>query len=226
MNKFKKAASVLLALLMIVVTTSCQSKEKKAFSTSKQAYDQITKAYKIADVISSNLYEAWRLGVYEREDLTTDMLLEELNLSEDELIEGVVCYFLKVKGEDYTTATDTTIKEQRESAEWIINRLFAEGDDVFQWAVNITTSAHIANGDFDFAKIALKNAKSLMKELSEKHSDYEHYPNLKGYFTSVSALLDFCESPEGSFEQLTETTNKYSNEIRDYQRDLDYIFED
>ena len=44
------------------------------------------------------------------------------------------------------------------------------------------------------AQTALNEAKAQMKELSEKYSDYEHYPNLKGYYTTTSSFFDFCNN--------------------------------
>lgn len=70
------------------------------------------------------------------------------------------------------------------------------------------------NGKAEEAQTALDAAKTQMKELSEKHSDYEHYPNLKGYFTTTSSFLEFCQNPTGSFEQLKDTINDYKNKAR------------
>ena len=58
----------------------------------------------------------------------------------------------------------------------------------------------------------------------KKYSDYEYYPKLKELLTQVSALLDFCNNPEGSFEQVKDTINNYKNGIRDLTNDLNYIF--
>ena len=65
-----------------------------------------------------------------------------------------------------------------------------------------------------------------MKTLSEKYSDYEHYPALKGYYTTTDAFFDFCQNPSGSFEQVKTTINDYRNDCRSYNKDLNYIFED
>ena len=66
----------------------------------------------------------------------------------------------------------------------------------------------------------------MMKELSSDYSDYEHYPALESYFTNTLAFFDFCQNPEGSFEQVVETFNNYRNNAREYFFDLNYIFED
>ena len=64
-----------------------------------------------------------------------------------------------------------------------------------------------------------------MKKLSEKYSDYEHYPNLKGYYTTTKSFFDFCQNPTGSFAQYKNMLNDYRNEACDYISVLDYIFE-
>lgn len=97
-------------------------------------------------------------------------------------------------------------------------------DDLFVVCTSAVIEAYNMNGKADQAKAALDEAKAIMKELSEKYSDYEHYPSLKGYYTTTSSYFDFCENPAGSFDQLESTNNEYRNEARDYIADLDYIF--
>ena len=65
-----------------------------------------------------------------------------------------------------------------------------------------------------------------MKDMSLQYSDYEHYPNLKGYYTTTNAFFEFCQNPTGSFEQVKDTINKYRNDARSYRNELAYIFED
>lgn len=81
----------------------------------------------------------------------------------------------------------------------------------------VVSGAYAANGE---------TAKAQMKNLSENYSDYEHYPNLKGFYTTTSSFFDFCQNPTGSFEQVKTTINDYRNKARGYISDLDYIFED
>ena len=99
-------------------------------------------------------------------------------------------------------------------------------DDLFEFCVETVVNAYVVNGKVEEAQTALDTAKAQMKELSAEYSDYEHYPNLKGYFTTTSSFFDFCQNPTGSFEQVKDTVNEYKNEARDYISDLDYIFED
>ena len=97
---------------------------------------------------------------------------------------------------------------------------------MFSWCVSVVVNAYIANGEVKKAQGYLTEAKEQMKELSDKYSDYEHYPALKGYFTTTSSFFEFCQDPTGSFNQLKTTMEDYETTARNYRADLDYIFED
>lgn len=198
---------------------------RKAFELSKQAFDQISNAYEIASNFSDDVYESWRLAIYNSDDILengTAYLAKNLHISENDLIDGLA----------YTVADLTGSTEYAEVAEngydlyseysYAIFQLLKSS--LFTVCVRVTTNAYILNGESEKAENALNEATSLMKELNEKYSDYEYYPKLKELLTQVSALLDFCNNPEGSFEQVKDTINNYKNGIRDLTNDLNYIF--
>lgn len=219
----KRMVASLLMVCMIFTLTACGN---KAFNKSKEAYGEISIAYAIADQMSSDVYEAWRLGIYDKDEILDDgasYLAKELSLSEDEIIEGIVYTMMSITSDtSYEEADDETKKEARELAGSFFSYM---KDDLFSVCVMAVSNAYKANGKASEAQAALDNAKVLMQEMSKKYSDYEHYPNLKEYYTNTSSLFDFCQNPEGSFEQVKDTINDYRNEARDYKSDLDYIFE-
>jgi len=103
---------------------------------------------------------------------------------------------------------------------------YMNDDGLYDFCISLVLNAYDMNGDFEKAKKAIEAAKIQMKQLSNEYSDYEHYPNLKGYFTTTSSMLDFCKNLNCSFEQLQDILNDYSKEARDYVSDLNYIFEE
>lgn len=222
----KKIVSLLLVMAMCVSLCGCGA-DKKAFNTSKEAYDKVAIAYEITENFGSDLYEAWRLGIYEDEEMLDngiECLASELSLSEDELRDGVAYVFaVNMAGEDWTEVSEEDKEEFRKNADYAFMLM---EEDLFSFCVMVVTGAYNANGKVAEAQTALDEAKTLMKELSEEYSDYEHYPNLKGYYTTTSSFFDFCQNPSGSFEQVKNTINDYKNEARDYISDLDYIFEE
>ena len=222
----KKLTAIVLVLVMCVSMTACGGGNKKAFEASKAAYDNVDIAYEITEQFGSDLYEAWRLGIYDDDEILEDgvaYLATELSLSEDELKEGVGYVIAEMTGEDWSEMSDEDKATITENTDIIFGLM---EDNLFSFCVMVVTGAYTANGKVEEAQNALNAAKAQMKELSEKYSDYEHYPNLKGYYTTTSSFFDFCQNPTGSFEQVKDTINDYKNEARDYISDLDYIFEE
>lgn len=222
----KIISSILVGVLTVSFLTGCGG-SKKAFNASKKAYDNIDTAYEITEQFGEDIYEAWRLGIFDDDKVLEDgvkYLATELNLSEEEITEGIVYSLVSLTNDTtYEESSEDDKEELRKSANLYFVML---KDDLFTACVMAVTGAYSANGKIEEVQTALNEAKTQMKELSEKYSDYEHYPNLKGYYTTTSSFFDFCQNPTGSFEQVKETINKYRNEARDYSSDLDYIFEE
>ena len=222
----KKFTAIILVLVMCLSMTACGGGNKKAFEASKAAYDNIDIAYEIVEKFGSDIYEAWRLGIYDDDEVIEDgakYLAKELYLSADEIRAGVAYSIASLVGEDWDEMSDENKNKLIDGADAFFEIM---EDDLFSFCVNSVSNAYVVNGKVDEAQDALNAAKAQMKELSAEYSDYEHYPNLKGYFTTTSSFFDFCQNPTGSFEQVKETINKYKNEARDYISDLDYIFEE
>lgn len=219
----KKIAVLLGIMIMGLLICACGG-DKKAYEASKAAYDNIDIAYEITQKFGEDIYEAWRIGIYDKDEISVKYLASELNLSEEEITEGIVYTFFSFTNDmTYEEAPEDKKQVLRDSAD-IYFTMFEE--DLFSACVELVRGAYSANGKITEAQNALNEAKAQMKELSEKFSDYEHYPNLKGYYTTTSSFFDFCQKPTGSFEQVKETINNYRNTARDYASDLDYIFEE
>lgn len=222
----KKVISLLLVMAMCLSLAACGGGEKKAFEASKAAYDNIDIAYEITEQFGSDIYEAWRLGIYDKDEILDDgakHLATELSVSADEIRAGAAYTIATMIGEDWDTMSEEDKENYIDKADDMFSVM---EDDLFSFCVMAVSNAYVVNGKVEEAQTALDAAKAQMKELSSEYSDYEHYPNLKGYFTTTSSFFDFCQNPTGSFEQVKETVNEYKNEARDYISDLDYIFED
>lgn len=222
----KKLLTLLLIMTMSISICACGNGNKKAFQTSKVAYDNITVAYEITETFGSDIYEAWRLGIQEDDKILDEgfsYLASELSLTEAELAEGAGRVVAEMLGEDWETLDEADKKKITDNPDPLLEMF---KDDLFSVCVLIVSKAYIANGKVEEAQSALDTAKGKMKELSQNYSDYEHYPSLKDYYTTTSSFFEFCQNPTGSFEQVKDTINDYENEARDYVSDLDYIFEE
>ena len=216
----KKIMSLLFAVIMCFSAMACSGKstnKETAFDVAKEAYDKVDVAYEITEKFGSDIYEAWRLGIYDDDELTTNgvgHLASELSLSESEIMAGIALLLAddKENPEEFTKSEANYCFKYFE-------------DNLFSFCVEVVSSTYEANGKVDEAQSALESAKNLMKKMSEKYSDYEHYPKLKEYYTATKSFFAFCQEPTGSFEQVKTTINDYRNEARNCVSDLDYIFE-
>ncbi len=222
----KKIFALILAMVMMLSLVGCGNNDKKAFEASKAAYENIDAAYETVEQFGSDIYEAWRIGIYEKDEILdkgTKYLASELSLSEEELNEGVGYAVAEFTGENWEEKPDSDKALITENTDLIFDMM---KEDLFSFCVMVVSKAYVANGKAEEVKNYLDIAKGQMKELSAEYSDYEHYPNLKGYYTTTSSFFEFCQNPTGSFEQVKDTINNYKNEARDYISDLDYIFEE
>lgn len=200
------------------------------FELSKMAYQNIHSAYDIIHEFGSDLYNAWYLVSYQNKDLmntnTVKAIASEVQyLDEDEIQKGLAFVLAKNKyKEDWYELSE----EDKDNYIELAGKY--EGDDFFNQTncLFITTwsviRAYEVNGQTEEAQEYLNIAQTYMRELSEKYSDYEHYPNLKGFFTMAGSYLDVCCDSELSFTQFKDVKNQYEKEARDYTNDLDFIF--
>lgn len=220
----KKVISIILILAMCLSLCACGN-DKEAFEISKEAYDNIATAYKITEQFATDIYEAWRIGIYEKDEISIEHLAKTMGLTEEELDEGIVYTILTMAVDSsYDEASEEDKESLRGAGDFFFDMF---KDDLFSACITVVTNAYTANGKISEAQAALDLAKGKMKEISEEYSDYEHYPNLKGYYSTTQSFFGLCQDPWGSsFEQYKTTINEYKNEARDYISDLDYIFED
>lgn len=176
--------------------------------------------------MSADIYEAWRCAIYDKKDVEKEglsFLCKKMNLTDDELAIGFAELLIK---DEWDTMSDSDKTDALEEAKYLFTYFFENMDSSFSLCVELVINAYTERGDIERAENYLSTAKSQMKDMSEKYSDYEHYPALKGYYTTTSSFFDFCKSPQGSFEQLKSTIEDYRNNARNYNGDLDYIFEE
>lgn len=206
--------------------------EKEKYTYGKKAYDSIRIAWTVAELIGDDIYSVWHGWVWEKDDMSSKGLqffVDKTSLSMEEVVEGFSARGY-VNGGQYAKTGVTWLEIDEEMKQFYRDdtiKMFEQASRAGQYvemndALGAIVTAFILNGKYDIAREYLETAKQAMKELPE---DYEHYPKLKGFFTTASALVDFCASPSGSLIQFSTLLNDYRKEARDYMNDLDFIFE-
>lgn len=228
----RKAISLLLALCMVFALCGCGNSTKKAFEISKAAYDEISEAYKITEELGHDLYNGIHVAIYGTDAVKGSNVLENLseeciNISREELKAGLSYSLAKYKYEeswdDLSAEEKDKYSELAEIYDFSDEHISENQRFIACWTV---IHAYELNGSVAKADSCLESAKVLMRELSDKYSDYEHYPNLKGFYTTTNSYLDAIETFKMSFEAYKDLHTQYEKEARDYKADLDYIFAD
>lgn len=172
----KKHVAITLALTLIVSLTACGGgKNKQAFEASKAAYANINDAYEIVGEYGSDIYEAWRLGIYDKDEIIGEgysYLAKELALQENELLDGIVYTIAEELGDGWEACSEEDKAIYRENANITFKLAEETESNLFSWCVTIVSNAYIVNGIVGDAQESLDTAKEQMKELSEKYSDY------------------------------------------------------
>ena len=199
--------------------------KKYVFELSKEAYNEITHAYSIIQKFGADLYEAWHLGATQPVNVQTmgiAFLGNDLNLSKDELKGGLGYFQAYIEDKNWDELSEAEKENYINSGDAFLKGV--SNSNVLQTSIYAIPFSYIVNGKTEEAQTALSNAKNIMRELSENYSDYEHYPNLKGYYTTVISYFELCQKPKGTFVMLETTINDYMNDIRNYSSDLDFVF--
>ena len=207
---------------------------KKAFEASKNAYDNIKAAYELTDAVGSDLYNGLQIiisiGNVSRmgNGNAIDILAEEcLNLSVEEIKAGLSYSLAKYKyNKSWGELSEEDKNEYLKLAEEYSYKVETNGENVLFITAWTIIHAHELNNDINDAQKYLDEAKEQMREISDKYADYEYYPNLKGYYTTVSAYLDTIVNFKMSFDAYEENYTTYETEARNYRSDLDFIFEE
>lgn len=208
-----------------------QLEENAIKTNAKEVYENIKSAWTIADQVGTGIYNVWHGWVYEKEEMSSGGLqffADKASLGLEDIVEGFAArnyvneqfaktgiYWVEISDADKEFYRDATVKAFEKASR---SRQYAGMSDVL-WG---TVYSFMLNGYIDGAQTLLETAKQELKELP---ADYEYYSALKDFYTTASALVDYCGSPSGSLDQYKVLLNDYRKEARDYMNDLDFVFE-
>lgn len=198
---------------------------EEIFLDSKNAYDKLVYASEIGLNALADIYSAWYYGINEDIDnVSFYSYCADLNVSAYDVQKGIEKY------DDFYAyvISDEEVKQKHAQTMADYFKFMSYGKEFWQDCVFYIIDAYLAKeiDGFNDMSQALNDAKGSLKNVGEKYSDYEYYPNLKEFYSEVSSLYEFVSSPTGSFEALTTTINNYRTSIRKYTADLSFIFEE
>lgn len=217
----KKLMASILTIILLLTFLGCSFKPSQESTTSsteeteeeKQAYEyqqaqlayaELNKAATLCESAMDVVYGAWYFAIYEAEM-------------------GVSDY----KNYDGFEARTGLLYSEIETAMQSIGLSYDKSHYLtdISYAVKLAQLCLINKNVYADAQTCIENAKSYLKEVTDKYADYTSYPTLKLYYSEVSSYLEFAESPSGSFSQLKTTIDNYETNIRTYKNDLSFTLE-
>lgn len=202
--------------------TAAQDEKAYIFELSKEAYENIKEAYTLVSHFAGDYYDVRFLTVWKSDEVRTQgvsYLAKDLRyIEEDELREGIRLVIEKQyeKGVDWLTERHLT------DMDLVLSELSYDSCmTVCLWAARY---AYELSGETAQIEEAIDAAKEQLREMSEKYSDYTHYPDLKDFFTSTVAYYETCFKSGNSLEQYKELYTDYEKAGKEYIADLDFIF--
>ncbi|MBR5134339.1 MAG: hypothetical protein IKV35_01945 [Clostridia bacterium] len=192
----------LFAAVMLCLSL-CACGDKVETDDAREAYELIDDAYEVVDEFASDLYEAWFQGVNHASSVTSlSYLKNELTIS-DEMLDKAI--------------------ESKGFSSW--TAMMDVYDDSFSPCVELVSEAYKVSGKLQKVRNSMEEAAAHMHVVSQNYDAHEaFYDALKDYYKNTALLLDFCCSPEGSFEQVVSTMREYRNGIRSAKVELEFVF--
>ena len=144
---------------------------------------------------------AWHFGIWDAPECETNIVIERLSAQI-----GFDVSFIKKNG-GYT-------------ADELVN-----GDGNFDgWEFCLMTAENClaADGSYTSVNDSLDSARDLIREIP---TDYEHYQNLKNYYTKVTAYAAYFENISGSYNDLTKAITEYESNIQTVKEPLLFDFD-
>ncbi len=234
-KKIAIIGSIIIGVIIFIILMSSIEKivnNNNVYHNAKSAYEKIDTAYNKTNDFSHDIYQAWFEGINNTTDVRygdddydygLKYLVKDMNITYEEAKIGIAYAYYGKNWRNEINISNAEDYEVDELYRKLLNKY--DYDQLFSATVYIVTSTYKATEKTNEIELELEEAKTLMKIMSRKHSDYIHYPDLKNYLTNTRSFFAFCANPEGSFEQVVQTFNNYRNQSRQYYYALDYIFE-
>lgn len=207
-------------LLAEAVESYEQILAEQARNTLEAAYDELSKAYDIADRFGSDLYEAWRVGIQDKEQFkganlngSLKFLASNLFLSYDDLLEGACCAYSDMWGGDWNEKPDEDKQKIRDTIATGTLFYFSQ-NNIYVSCVNCVRFGYELNGSTAEADECIMKAGTAIASIDKSLVDERLLDSFEELKSSLLSLLEFCMEPTGSFNQCGETINDYRNTIR------------
>lgn len=208
----------------IVLADAIESYDKivaeNAIKEVKTIYESLSEVYDIVDQFGSDIYEAWRVGIHNKDKFkgsnlngSLEFLASNLFLNYDDVLEGACYSYSAMWGSDWNEKTD---EEKQKSRDAIATGtlFYFNQNNIYVACVNCVRYGYLQNGTVDKVMGVIEDVNARLKEIDSNAVGVELKDSVVNLVSVTNAFFEYCQNPTGSFEQSKETINEYRNEAR------------
>lgn len=178
----KRLFLVLLALLLL---GSCCFDE--GIRETARNEEKIEAVFAMLTPIADDLCSAWELVKSDESDITVEKLSEKVNLSADELTEGIIYVYAALSG----AAQETVAEAQRTYLKKQINTCLALQSSELVW---IVSSSYKKAGIFDPIEVYLKETEDSVENMNAPNE------RMRERLADCRELFQLCSQPSDNYE--------------------------
>lgn len=218
--KVKKAILFLLAVAFIASCCGGCKSDEKAFEIAKIAYGDLSIANEWIEYYAHDIYWAWDVGIHQTDQLSIAFLAKKTLLNEEQLMFGLSYLLLS---DHWSEATEEEIRSCQTEKKF--SSLLKKYDNEFDLCIDLVVMSYRVNGvSYQIAQY-LAAGKTSVKTLTEEYPDYQYTSDLKNLYNKLNSYFEYCEAPDGSYNEMKEITSAYNTAIKQLTEDLKFTFE-
>ena len=202
--------------------------DKKVLEGSKEIYDNIKGAYKIASEYGADLIDAWWVIVFDADKLidtyTVESIMDIIDYLDEESLKTGVAYCIanNIDKVEWDSLSDADKEEYIQEAEQFKGAHFSDFNNRMNMTLWSIRHGYKFSGRRENAEAYLESAKELLRELDGQYPEFEYYSSLKAFWITVDSYLDSCDNAAQSFETFSKSRAEYEEEIREHINNLDF----
>ncbi len=99
--------------------------------------------------------------------------------------------------------------------------IFESNLDEFSYDILIVKEVMNKKGYYEDVSSLINEAKTSIQNVTK---DLDNYKDMKNFYSTCNAYLEWVSNPSGNFNQAQDTINNYEKEIKDYKNDMEFDY--
>ena len=225
----KSICLFLVVVLLFAALSACGSTENKK-EKAKEVLNLLLNVSAAIDIFGDDIVSAFSFGIKNQKETsyTINDIAKDLSYFSKEELQFEMLYL--IMGEKWQGKSLEEMQSEfnnfMSTSSYLLDTevwVYAYGKSSY-W-VNVIELANVHTGRADKIQSTLDEAKSKLKELSEKNPDYNVCEKLKDLYLKIVAQQDFCNNPSGTLDEIKEKVSTFNQYVQNAKNELSFDLE-